>query len=238
MTPTRVVTALALIAASILFIPPNAASASHSHGPPLVKVCNGGLGPGTYRSVVVPPDGICFATGPINVMGGLFVGRGATFSLGSEEDPTPQGTISGGVFAWNAANVQIHFTTILGGLYMHGGSGPFYEKTPFCFPEDENDPNSPIVCLTFSAIEDNIIKGGVVIDGYDGFWLGFIRNNVSGTVWLTHNTVADPDGNEYVTNTIQGSLKCWGNDPAPQIGDSEGLQNAVTGQKTGQCAQL
>jgi hypothetical protein len=39
---------------------------------------------------------------------------------------------------------------------------------------------------------------------------------------LNDNTLADPDGNEYVTNTINGSFNCAGNSPAPQVGDSEG----------------
>ena len=132
--------------------------------------------------------------------------------------------------------MQIHFATIRGGIDIQGGSGPFYEKTPFCFPVDEEDPNSEIACLTWNAIEDNTILGGVSIDGYDGFWFGFIRNTVSGSVSLTDNTVTDPDGNEYVTNTIKGSLRCSGNDPAPQAGDSGGELNNVTGVKAGQCA--
>ncbi len=215
----------------MLFFPRVASAASQT-------VCDNGLDPGRYQTVVVPPDGICFATGPIDVRGGLYIGAGATFVLGSEEDPTSQGTIRGGVHAHDAANVQIHFATILGGVDIEGGSGPFYPNTPFCFPSDESDPNSEIVCLTFNAIEDNVIKGGVSIDGYDGFWLGFIRNTVSGSVSLTDNTVADPDGNEYVTNTIRGSLQCSGNDPAPQVGDSQGDENVVTGAKSGQCAAL
>jgi hypothetical protein len=231
MSRARVVAALLLIGSSVLFFS-GAASASST------TVCDGALGPGTFQKVVVPADTICFATGPIEVRGGLYIERGATFVLGSEEDPTPTGTISGGVHATDAANVQIHFATILGGVDIEGGSGPFYPNTPFCFPIDEEDPNSPVECLTFSAIEDNVIKGGVSIDGYDGFWFGFIRNTVSGTVSLTNNTVTDPDGNEYVTNTIRGSLHCSGNDPAPQVGDSQGDQNVVTGAATGQCTAL
>ena len=65
--------------------------------------------------------------------------------------------------------------------------------------------------------------------GYDGFWFGFIRNHVNGTVTLNYNVLADPDGNEYVTNAIHGSLNCSGNSPAPQIGDSEGSPNTVSG---------
>src|SRR5215216_4620685 len=80
------------------------------------------------------------------------------------------------------------------------------------------------------------INGGVSITGYDGFWMGFIRNHVNGSVNLSGNVLVDPDGNEYVTNTIHGSLSCSGNSPAPQIGDSEGSPNQVTGAKKGQCA--
>jgi len=69
-----------------------------------------------------------------------------------------------------------------------------------------------------------------------GLWIGSgATNTVSGTVTMRDNTLVDPDGNEYVTNTIHGSLSCWGNSPAPQIGDSEGSPNDVTGRKAGQC---
>jgi hypothetical protein len=87
----------------------------------------------------------------------------------------------------------------------------------------------------FSTVEDNVIRGGATIDGYSGFWLGFIRNTVQGTVKLSNNDMDDPDANEYVTNTIEGNLVCHNNSPAPQVGDSEGLPNVVTGQKVDQC---
>ena len=35
--------------------------------------------------------------------------------------------------------------------------------------------------------------------------MGFIRNHVNGAVNLSGNVLADPDGNEYVTNTIHGT---------------------------------
>ena len=81
-------------------------------------------------------------------------------------------------------------------------------------------------------------KGGYTEAGYDGFWNGFIRNTVHGPVNLFGNVVADLDGNEVVTNTIFGSLNCAGNDPAPQVGDSEGSPNHTTGPETGQCVGL
>src|SRR5919197_1528387 len=109
-----------------------------------------------------------------------------------------------------------------GPVVVRGGSGPF--GGPFD--------------ITWNAIEDNVINGGATIENYDGFWMGFIRNTVKGSVNLNGNVLVDPDGNEYVTNTIHGSLNCTGNSPAPQIGDSEGTPNTVTGSKTGQCAGL
>jgi hypothetical protein len=118
--------------------------------------------------------------------------------------------------------VQIHFATINGGIDVHGGAGPF--GGPFE--------------VAFNTIEDSLINGGVTIESYNGFWMGFIRNTVNGGVNLNNNVLADPDGNEYVTNQINGGLNCSGNSPAPQVGDSEGSPNIVNGQKTGQCAGL
>jgi hypothetical protein len=184
--------------------------------------CNGTLAPGTYQRVVVPQDGVCMSDGPVTIRGGLFVEQGATLVLGSEENAVHTATITGGVHATNAMSVQIHFSTINGGIDIHGGSGPF--GGPFG--------------VTWNTIEDSTVNGGYTAVGYNGFWNGFIRNNVHGSVNLIGNTVADPDGNEVVTNVIHGNLNCAGNDPPPQVGDSEGSPNHVTGVMTGKCAGL
>ena len=131
-----------------------------------VTTCTDFLAPGTYQRVVVPAGAACFSDGGVTIRSGLFVEPGATFVLGSEESPGDNGTISGGVHATNPANLQIHFMTINGGVVSHGGSGPF--GGPFD--------------ITWNAIEDNHINGGVNISGYDGFWFGFIRNHVNGSV--------------------------------------------------------
>jgi hypothetical protein len=184
--------------------------------------CNGVLEQGVYKKVIVPAGAVCLSDGPVTIRGGLFIERGATFVLGNEEAPGDNGTISGGVHATNAASVQIHFMTINGGVDVHGGSGPV--GGPFD--------------ITWNAIEDNQINGGATVEGYNGFWFGFIRNHVNGSVKLNNNVLPDPDANEYVTNTIHGSLQCAGNSPAPQIGDSMGEINQVTGAKQGQCRNL
>ncbi|MDQ6799198.1 MAG: hypothetical protein M3011_14485 [Actinomycetota bacterium] len=204
------ITALALIAV----VPATAAVAAT-----VTTQCTDTLAPGTYGKVVVPAGAVCIIDGPITITNGLFIRAGATFVLGSEDHPGQTGIISGGVHATNAANVQIHFTAISGGIDIHGGSGPF--GGPFN--------------VTWNTIEDSSISGPVVIEGYNGFWMGFIRNKVSGTVTLKNNVLADEDANEYVTNVISGDLVCSGNSPAPQTGDSEGMKNVVSGTKRGQC---
>jgi hypothetical protein len=206
---------LGAVAAAALFVVP-------AFGGGGTTVCNGALAPGTYQRVVVPQGGVCLSDGPVSIRGGLFIQEGATLVFGSEENPVHTATINGGVHATNAMNVQIHFSTINGGIDIHGGSGPF--GGPFG--------------VTWNTIEDSTINGGYTEAGYNGFWNGFIRNTVHGSVNLIGNTVADHDGNEVVTNVIHGNLNCSGNDPAPQVGDSEGSPNQVTGVKTGQCAGL
>lgn len=183
--------------------------------------CTDTLAPGTYGAVTVPAGATCIISeGPITIRGGVSVGEGATFVFGSEDAPDVNATISGGVRSSNAASVQVHFSTINGGIDLQGGAGPF--GGPFG--------------VTFNTIEDSHINGSVSITGYTGFWQGFIRNTVNGGLTFNDNTLADPDGNEVVTNTIHGNVSCAGNDPAPQVGDSEGEPNVVTGSGFGQCA--
>jgi hypothetical protein len=205
----------AAFAALIMTLPSFAANSSNA------TTCTGTLVPGTYKQVVVPAGASCVTfAGPVTIKGGVTVEAGATFVLGSEENPVHTGTISGGIRSQDAASVQIHFSTINGGVNLSGGAGPF--GGPFD--------------ITWNTIEDSVINGSVNITGYNGFWQGFFRNTVNGAVNFNNNTVVDPDGNEFQTNTIHGSLNCSGNTPSPQQGDSGGSPNEVSGRKTGQCA--
>ncbi len=178
----RALSAVAVSGALLISLPAAVGATSKT------TTCDGPLAPGTYQRIVVPDGGMCFSDGPVTILDGLYIMPGAWFVLGSEESPVSTGTISGGVHATDAASVQIHFATINGGIDVRGGSGPF--GGPFCFPED-----GVTICPTWSAIEDNKINGGVTVDGYDGFWFGFIRNRVNGSVTLDNNVQPDPDGN-------------------------------------------
>lgn len=109
----------------------------------------------------------------MRVLAGVPVGHGATFMLGFESGPAT-GSIDGGLAADHAAQVQVHNARITGGVSILGGAGPFGCTEPF----------RP-VC--FTDLEDNSISGGATIEGYDGFWLGFIRNHVNGSVTISDN---------------------------------------------------
>ena len=212
MRRTLAVLAVALLAALAVTVSSPAATAT---------TCTDTLAPGTYGAVTVPAGATCLIfEGPITIRGGVSVGEGATFVFGSEDTPEVTATISGGVRSSNAMSVQVHFSTINGGVDLEGGAGPF--GGPFD--------------ITWNTLEDNRINGTVTVNAYDGFWQGFIRNTVNGAVNFNDNTVLDTDGNEVVTNVIHGSLACAGNNPAPQVGDSGGEDNVVTGGTSGQCA--
>ena len=190
-------------------------------GPPAASAkgaatrCKGELDSGGYRKLIVPAGKTCDGTNAkIHVRDGVWVRPGGTFILGEEGMGAATGGIRGGVHADSPASLQLHFAHVRGGVRMQGGNG------------------------TFSTIEDNVIRGRAKVRDYSGFWLGFIRNKVRGSVTLSRNSMDDPDANEYVTNTISGDLVCRGNSPAPQIGDSSGEKNVVKGRKVGQCASL
>lgn len=181
-------------------------------------VCSGSLSPGTYSSIVVPAGQTCDAgVGPVTVLGGVSVGPGATFMLGFEGGP-PTGMLGGGVTAVNAAQVQVHDARITDGVNVQGGAGPFGCSAPF----------AP---LCFTDFEDDAINGGATINGYNGFWLGFIRNHVDGTTVISNNNQSQ-DQIDIGSNVVNGNLICSGNTPMENVGDSPGAPNTATGHDT------
>jgi len=170
------------------------------------------------------------------VYGNVSVGHNGIFLLGCSEafsPPCPSGVttrdvITGNVIAVGALALIFHSNSIYGNLTQIGGGGGVN-----CNPNDTLQ-GSPV----YSTYEDDWIGGRVMVKGYQSCWFGFIRNHVRGSVNLKGNTLADPDAMEIVTNTIKGNLRCSGNSPAPQVGDSGGQPNVVFGKKTGQCANI
>ena len=83
-----------------------------------------------------------------------------------------------------------------------------------------------ILTLIIGLSNNLVLVGGA--HGLEGLAAAMVT--VASLTMITDLTV--------VTNSIHGNLTCSGNSPAPQVGDSEGLPNVVTGQKIGQCAAV
>jgi hypothetical protein len=176
------------------------------------------------------------ASGDIVVGGDVSVGHDGILLLGcapSLECPdVTHSEIQGSLKADRPLVLWLHGNVIGGRVSIIGGGGG---KTCDANPALAAALGLPPFLPAWTTLETNWINGGVTISGMESCWNGFIRNHVRGAVTFRNNKMAHPDAMEIVTNEIRGSLACYGNDPAPQIGDSEGLPNVVTGRELGQC---
>lgn len=245
----------------VLGMPAVAASAA---GAPYT--CQSGSIPaGSYSSVVV--TGFCrIDSGTVNVSGNLSVaadagllaafggsdlhvgqnltvGTGAVIALGCEpqaftcfNDPdqnvgtlSTHDTVARNFSASGALMVLAHHNSIGGNVTQSGGGGGV---------SCDNFPLGPDGPPAYSTWEDNWIGRNASITGVQTCWMGFIRNHVANDAVYNDNILADPDGNEVVTNVIGRNLNCAGNAPSPQRGDSDGDANIVGGKATGQCATI
>lgn len=257
----RVTAMIAGAAVIALGLPATAATAAA--GP---YTCHGGSIPaGSYSSVVVAgfcqvDSGTVTVSGNLSVASGagllaafggsdLHVGRNMTAASGSIvvlgcepeafvcfNDPdqnvgtlATHDTIGQNFSATDALMVLMHHNRIGSNATQTGGGGGV---TCDNFPLGQNGPPA------YSTWEDNQIGRNASITGVHTCWMGFIRNHVGNNAIYSDNVLADPDGNEVVTNTIGRNLNCTGNAPSPQRGDSDGDANIVGGKATGQCANI
>ncbi len=151
--------------------------------------------------------------------GGVQIGQGATFILGYEGGPST-GTTNGAITADHAAQVQIHNAQINGRVTIQGGTGAF---GPLC--------TTPFVPVCYTDLEDNSINGAVTINGYNGFWLGFIRNHVNGAVTISNNNQSHAEI-DIGSLVVHGNLVCFGNTPTENTGGSPSGPSTMTGQDT------
>ena len=199
-----------------------------------------------WHSVLVEPNAgliAAFGDGPQLAIGGsLYVERNAVLVLGCEpeafaciNDPdqtvgtfSSKGTVYGNLSATNALAVIVHNAHIGGNVRVHQGGGGYN-----CNPQDAIF-GSP----AYATFEDTSIGGNATIDDMQTCWLGFFRTTVGGWVKYQNNSTADPDGNEVDTNVVHGNFVCSSNNPAAQVGDSQGFLNVAFGKATGECASL
>jgi hypothetical protein len=177
----------------------------------------------------------------LNVRGNVYVRTNGILFLGCEpvnqiclNDPDQKvgsyftrDAVGGSIIAKAALAVVVHLVVVGQDVRMSGGGGGV--SCSGSLPPPLSGP-------PYGDFEDMIIGGGLKITEWQSCWLGFVRNAINDDVAFNNNVTADPDGNEMATNSIRGNLKCAGNKPSPQIGDSAGSLNNVFGHARGQCA--
>jgi len=265
---------LATLAALLAMTVPGAALASHeAEG----RCSSGTMASGTYHDFVV--TGSCtiayganvvirgdlvirngaslddhgaelWKAAQIHVRGSVYVGRGAVLALGWNS-PGGDGTlgpdtVGGSIIANRPLALQIGEVTIGGSLISIGGGVLSTSAADF-----RNFP-----------IKDNVIHGNLVVEGWKGGWIGFVRNTVGGNAVFAYNRSysndvtgpgTDPDSSEVmgthidlgggnavdIPQTIGGNLVCFGNLPAAHVNPADGgAPNTVGGKAIGECAGL
>ncbi len=178
-----------------------------------------------------------FTLGTVHVGGSVTVGNAAVLALGCSpgaQGPFPpcgttttSDTVGGSILAFYPLTMYLTAVAVHGSITsIGGGPGPVF---------------SPFVTY---PIKENVVGGNLFVSGWQGTWFGVLRNTIHGTVTLLNNVgvltseTGEPDSTEIVTNSISGNLVCYGNQPAPQVGDSEGSPNEVRGREIGQCRGL
>lgn len=245
----RVLVVLTALGATLALAGPAGAAGTASFGS---VTCHGGtLKAGTYTSIRIaglcsmPNSGTVTVRGAVTVAGAFNAITPGTLLVGGNVWIQPGGIagigcspaagcnvttadrIGGTLYSNGAKALIVHSVAIHGGVNVFGGGGSMNCGSTGLF-------GGPF----FSTFEDNTIGGTAVIKGVHSCWLGFIRNNVAGSVWISGNRMGDPDAMEIVTNRIRGNLGCFNNIPHAQTGDSQGDKNIVSGRKLGECASL
>ncbi len=182
------------------------------------------------------------STAEVDIAGNVLVGKGAILGLGYNAPTGKLGpdTVGGSIIAINPLTLYLGNLTVAGNVISVGGASPMPPAAPA-----RNFP-----------IKDNTIIGNLIIVGWQGGWLGVIRNDVEGNVIVSRNAslstppgppdsgeaggpVMDPDSTEVQTNTIAGNLVCFGNSPAAQVNAADGGQpNVVAGKASLECSAL
>jgi hypothetical protein len=168
------------------------------------------------------------------VKGNVFVGERATLLLGCSPGlgcvNTTFDTVKGNLVTDQALGVVLHSDVIGGNVEIDGGGGGVN-----CTPHGVFALfNSPV----YSNSEGDAIGGNLTVTNMRSCWYGEFGDIVLGTVYVAHNTFADPDATEIGGNEVFGNLACFHNAPAAQFGDNGPAPNTVIGKATGECKKL
>jgi hypothetical protein len=186
----------------------------------------------------------------LTVYGAVAVRKGATLIMGCDastfaclDDPNQSApTLSSADLIRGILNEQaplgviVHNSTIYGDVREAGGGGGTTCAVPTTGVFSEF--GSPV----YSDLENSTIHGDVTITGVHSCWMGVIREEVSGSVTVNQNKLADPDAIEILSNDIAGNLTCMGNsmtwdsaDETANLYPRSPEPDTVAGTRSGQC---
>lgn len=172
-----------------------------------------------------------FKVANVTINGNVKVAKGAVLGLGNYGPPgvKTNTVVNGNINANQPLDLYLSGITVHGNVISNGG-GPGTSQF-----------------LNFPT-KDDIIDGNLIMQGWQGGWIGAIRDVVGGNLNVSNNASVvtddgssppDSDSTEVMTNTVEGNLICHGNSPAAQVNPADGGQpNSVSGNKIGECAGL
>lgn len=180
-----------------------------------------------------------FSLGTVHVGHNVLVERGATLALGcapGANGPPPippcgftttNDTVRGSILASAPQTMYLTAVKVTHNVVSIGG-GPGPSAVGVSFP-----------------VKDMTIGGSLVMAGWQGGWIGALRNSVAGNMLIAGNVGSrpdesgQPDSTEVDGNTVGGDLVCVNNTPAAQFGDAPPPHaNTVGGRAYGECAGL
>lgn len=177
-----------------------------------------------------------FTLGTVTVGGNILVGKDAILALGCspgalgppfDQPPcsgqTTSDTVGGNIVATQPHTMYLTASAVRGNVISNGGGGQSARFESF-------------------PIKEMTIGGNLIVQGWQGAWIGLLANHVRGNVIFSDNSAAisgtpqGPDSSEVSGNVVGGNLICQHNDPAAQIGDAPRGPNSVSGRAIGECA--
>lgn len=180
-----------------------------------------------------------FSLGTVHVGYNVLVSRGATLALGcapGANGPPPiapcyfqttNDTVGGSILAYGPQTMYLTAVTVGHNVISIGG-GPGTQAVAVSFP-----------------VKNMNIHGNLVLAGWQGGWIGALRNHVDGNMVIVHNagsrlgSTGVPDSTEIDGNTVGRNLICVGNSPTARFGDAPPPHaNVVSGVAVGECAGL
>jgi hypothetical protein len=171
----------------------------------------------------------------------VFVKKNGTLLLGCEakqfaclDDPRQKhptlnshSRIDGNLLGDRALGIIVHASSIEHSVSQVDGGGGTTCKPHGVFKAF----HSPV----YSDYEDTFIRGDLHVRSLHSCWFGTIRDFIASSARIGGNKLADPDGNEIVSNVVLLNLLCFNNSPRVQFGDSHGKSNQVGRHALGQC---